>query len=212
MVASMLRSDFIPAADGTSDRLLIALHGLGDSAAGYRWLPDLMSLPWLNYLLVDAPDPYYTGFSWYDFGGDPAPGVERSRKEIFALLDQMRAKNFSTAKTTLFGFSQGCLMTLDVGLRYPSLFAGLVGVSGYFHEPEQLLRELSPIASRQRILFTHGKQDPLVPCAEVRLQAEQVRKAGIQIEWREFNKVHTIAGEEEMKVIRDFVARGYAGG
>ena len=32
------------------------LHGLGDSIEGYRWMPEALDLPWLNYLLVNAPD------------------------------------------------------------------------------------------------------------------------------------------------------------
>ena len=114
----------------------------------------------MNYLLVNAPDPYYGGYSWYDFAGNQDEGVRRSRKLIFELLDAQRAKGFPTEETVLFGFSQGCLMTIDTGLRYPHLFAGLIGVSGYVHEPEKLVTELSPLAKQQRFLVTHGYQDP----------------------------------------------------
>jgi len=33
--------------------------------------------------------------------------------------------------------------------------------------------------------------------------------AGLTIEWREYNKGHTIAGEEELSAIRDFIKAGY---
>jgi len=208
---AMLETEFYPASDKNSKRLLIALHGLGDSPAGYRWLPSALRLPWMNYLLVNAPDEYYGGYSWYDFDGNPASGIERSRKALFELLDAQRANGFATEDTVLFGFSQGCLMTLDVGFRYPHRFAGLVGVSGYVHEPAAVLKDLSPIAKEQRMLFTHGTQDPLIPCAEVRQQVDGLKAAGLKIEWREFAKVHTIAGEEELAVIRDFVSAGFPG-
>jgi phospholipase/carboxylesterase len=154
---------------------------------------------------VNAPDSYYGGFSWYDFAGEPGPGIIRSRKLIFDLLDAQRAAGFLTEQTTLFGFSQGCLMTVEVGFRYPHLFAGLVGVSGYVFEPEKLLKERSPVAARQRMMFTHGTQDPLIPFAEVRKQVQFLKAAGLSIEWREFVKAHTIAGEEELAVIRGFI-------
>src|SRR6476620_2931350 len=131
----MLTTEMVPAVKSGSGRLLLALHGLGDSMEGYRWLPEMLQLPWLNYLLVNAPDPYYGGFSWYDFAGDPAPGVERRRAALFGLLDAQRNAGYPTEKTFLFGFSQGCLMTLDTGLRYPHLFAGLIGISGYVLNP-----------------------------------------------------------------------------
>lgn len=206
----MLETEFYPATQKDSKRLLIALHGLGDSTAGYRWMPSALRLPWLNYLLVNAPDDYYGGYSWYDFAGNPGPGIERSRKLLFALLDAQRANGFPTEETVLFGFSQGCLMTVDVGFRYPHRFAGLVGVSGYVHEPARLLQELSPVAKEQRMLFTHGTQDPLIPCAEVRRQVDGLKSAGLNITWREFAKVHTIAGDEELDVIRDYVSGGFS--
>ena len=206
---AMLETEFYPASDKNSKRLLIALHGLGDSTAGYRWMPSALQLPWMNYLLVNAPDDYYGGYSWYDFDGSPGPGIERSRKMLFELLDAQRANGFATEDAVLFGFSQGCLMTLDVGFRYPHRFAGLVGVSGYVHEPAKLLADISPVAKEQRMLFTHGTADPLIPCADVRKQVDGLKAAGLKIEWREFAKVHTIAGEEELGVIRDFVSAGF---
>ncbi|MGI8967432.1 MAG: alpha/beta hydrolase, partial [Limisphaerales bacterium] len=159
------------------------------------------------YLLVNAPDNYYTGFSWYDFSTQPGVGIKRSRDFLFWLVDDLREKDFPTDQIILFGFSQGCLMMLEVGLRSPHLFAGLIGVSGYAHEPEKLLQELSPVARHQHFLITHGTQDTLIPFATVKKQIEQLQRAGLQIEWREFHKAHTIAGETELKVIRDFIEK-----
>jgi phospholipase/carboxylesterase len=200
----MLRAEFIPSAQAGSRSLLVALHGLGDSAAGYRWLPQALGLPWLNYLLVNAPDPYFGGYSWYDFAGEPAPGILRSRRLLLDLLETQRQQGWPSDHTFLLGFSQGCLMTVDVGFRHPHRLAGLVGISGYVHEPETLLRERSPVSAQQRMLFTHGTEDPLIPHAAVREQVRQLQGAGLGIEWREFPKAHTIV-EEELDVIRDFV-------
>ena len=205
----MLDTDFVPAKEKESRRLMILLHGLGDSMEGYRWAPAALQLPWMNYLFVNAPDTYYTGFSWYDFAGSAAPGIQRSREYLFKLLDGLRGKNFPTDQTVLFGFSQGCLMTIDVGLRYPHRFAGLIGVSGYVHVPEILLKELSPVAKQQRILMTHGTQDTLVPFAKVKEQVKFLQAGGLPIEWHEFHKAHTIAGEAELSVIRGFIESCY---
>jgi phospholipase/carboxylesterase len=125
------------------------------------------------------------------------------------LLDQLAARDFPSEKIVFGGFSQGCLLSLEIGARYPHRLAGIVGISGYVHEPEQLVKQLSPEASRQRFLVTHGTQDPLIPIEKVRPQMDILRRAGLQIDWREFVKVHTIAGEAEMSVIRDFVRNSY---
>ena len=204
----MLHTELIPSSH-KSRRLLIMLHGLGDSIAGYRWLPSALNLPWLNYLLVNAPDEYYGGYSWYDFVGDIIPGVRRSKKLLVELLDAQPAAGFPAEQTTLGGFSQGCLMALEVGLRYPHRLAGILGISGYVCSPEKLVAELSPVALKQRILMTHGTLDPLIPFALVREQVKLLKGAGLHIEWHEFMKAHTIAGELELAIIRKFIQAGY---
>jgi phospholipase/carboxylesterase len=128
---------------------------------------------------------------------------------IFDLLDDLRVRGFPTEQTTLGGFSQGCLMTIDVGLRYPHRFAGLVGISGWVFELEKLLQELSPVAAAQRLLVTHGPFDPIIPFDPVRRQVQQLQAAKLSVEWREFPKAHTIHGEPELMAIREFVRAGY---
>lgn len=203
----MLHSELIPAQQKDSRSLLIALHGLGDSIEGYRWLPEAMNLPWLNYLLVNAPDEYYGGYSWYDYEGDMAPGVARSQRLLSGLLDEQRNNGWPTLQTILGGFSQGCLMSLETGLRYPHKLAGIVGISGYVSDPQKLVKELSPVAREVPILVTHGTFDPIIPIEQSRPQMEFLKKAGLNLEWREFAKPHTIAGELELSVIRQFVQR-----
>jgi phospholipase/carboxylesterase len=204
----MLQSELIPAREKNSRRLMVMLHGLGDSIEGYRWLPEAMNLPWLNYLLVNAPDDYFGGYAWFDLN-DILPGVERSRKRLFEVLDDLRARGFPTDQITFGGFSQGSLMAIDVGLRYAQRFAGIVGISGWVCEPEKLLKELSPVARQQRLLLTHGTADPLLPIAQVRPQIPLLKAAGLEVEWVEFDKVHTII-EEELALVRDFVRAGYS--
>jgi phospholipase/carboxylesterase len=205
----MLETELIRAEQEMEPRLMIALHGLGDSMEGYRWLPQAMRLTWLSYLLVNAPDRYYTGFSWYPLDDNPGPAIERGRTLLFELLDQARGEGFAAEKIMVFGFSQGGLMAMEVGARYPHRLAGIVAVSGYIHEPERLLRELSPQARQQRFLMTHGTHDPLIPIDHARPQMEMLRKAGLRIDWREFAKAHTIDEELELPVLRDFVRDSY---
>ncbi len=207
-----LRAEFIPARQPASRRLMIVLHGLGDSSAGYHWLPPTLDLPWMNYLLLNAPDDYYGGYSWFDLDGDPAPGVARSMRLLNQVLDEQPQRGYPTEETVLFGFSQGCLMILETGLRYPGRFAGLIGVSGFLRDPAQLLREAPAQARQQRLLVTHGTLDPLIPCAGMRKQVQALRDGGIAVDWREFPKVHTIDGDRELAAIRNFVEAGYAAG
>jgi phospholipase/carboxylesterase len=100
-------------------------------------------------------------------------------------------------------------MAIETGLRYPHRLAGIVGISGWVFELENLLRTLPPAAQTQRLLVTHGQFDPLLPFAEVRQQVRQLQQAGLNVAWHEFPKEHSIHGEEEVAVIREFVRAGY---
>jgi phospholipase/carboxylesterase len=202
-----LHTDLIPARE-PSARLLVALHGLGDSMEGYRDVPQLLQIPSLNVLLVNAPDSYYGGFSWFDFAGDFQPGILRSRRLLTQLLDSLREK-YPTDQTVLFGFSQGCLMTMETGLRYPHTLAALIGVSGWVYDAEALVKDLSPVAKEQRILWTHGTRDTLLRIDEVRPKVETLKNAGLNIQWREFQKEHTFL-PQEFTLIREFILKAFA--
>jgi phospholipase/carboxylesterase len=200
----MLQTDLIAAQQSNSRNLLIALHGLGDSMEGYRWVPNALGRPDLNVLLVNAPDAYYGGFSWFDFASDPAPGIERSYGALALLLDDFRSRGFPTEKTILFGFSQGCLMTMETGLRYPHKLAGCIGVSGWVHQPERLLKQLSPVVKEQHFLVTHGSEDPLIRLDQARPTYHALEDAGIRIDFRVFSKPHTII-QEEIDLFEKFI-------
>ncbi|MDB6025106.1 MAG: serine esterase [Verrucomicrobiales bacterium] len=200
----MLDTELIPAQEKDSRRLMIVIHGLGDSMDGYRWLPSALRIPSMNYLLVNGPDGYYGGFSWFDIYENRSPGIKRSRELLFTLLDDMRGKGFPTEQTILFGFSQGCVMTIEAGCRYPHLLAGLIGISGWPHEPVELIAQRSSVATQQKLLITHGLQDTLVPFTDAKKGVQVLKDAGFQIAWHEYRKAHTII-EDEIELFREFV-------
>src|ERR1035437_837231 len=203
----MLKSLFIPAANSDSRRLMIVMHGLGDNLDSFRSLPAELNLPWLNFLLVNAPNPYYGGFSWFDFPGDPGPGADLSYFQLYEVLDAQREQGYPTEQTVVFGFSQGCLMMWEAGVRYPHRFAGCVGISGFTREPEQLLKLRSPCAAQQRFFITHGMMDNTIPIENSQQQMEQLKQAGLQVEWTEIIKAHTIEPYGEILLIRRAIQR-----
>ena len=207
MTDTDLHSVLVPASQSGSRRLMVVLHGLGDSLEGFRFLPHALQIPDLNYLLVNAPDHYFGGYSWYSYPHSNASGPEiaRSRKLLFKLLDTQRDKGFKSEDTFVFGFSQGCLMTLETGMRYPHRLAGCIGVSGYAHDVEDLLKEQSPVAKQQRFLLTHGTMDDVVPHARTGKQVQLLHEAGIHAQWKTFPKPHTIV-DAEFPLFRDFIA------
>jgi phospholipase/carboxylesterase len=202
----MLQTDFIPAQEKDSKHLMVVLHGLGDSMEGYRFLPQVLQLPWLNYLLVNAPDEYYDGYAWFPYpSNNMTPAVTRSRELLFELLDEQGERGFKSEETYMFGFSQGCMMAVEIGMRYPHKLAGIIGISGWAHEPDNLLADQAATAKDQKFLITHGTMDPMVPFSMAKDRFDQLKKGGLNIDWHSFPKEHTIHGEREITLIRNFV-------
>ncbi len=197
--------------------LLIVLHGLGDSSAGWEWLPGELQLPWLEYLLLDAPDAYFDGHSWFGislpmdgrFTGElpaiDATAVERSRRMIEDVLAREKAAGRGARDIAILGFSQGCLMTLETGLRHAEPLAGLVGISGWVHRPDALRSGAPGHARGVPVLMTHGTLDPLLGIEHVRPHATALRDAGFDLLWQEFEKEHTVAGRTEVQYIARFL-------
>ena len=52
--------------------------------------------------------------------------------------------------------------------------------------------------------------DDLLPIEESQKQVELVRQAGLQVEWKEIIKGHTIDPFGEMMLIRRFIERSFA--
>lgn len=200
---SLFTHKFIPARNpGPSPRVMAVFHGLGDSLHGFTWLPQALRLDGLSYLLVNAPDDYYGGFSWFDFtggGADLGPaiaGIRRSRGLVQGLLGELKAQGVAPADTFLFGFSQGCLMALDAGLRHGERLGGIVGVSGWLAFQEEYPAAFSPAAREQSFLVTHGTRDPLLPFSITRAQCAFLEAQGIKVRFRAYEKEHTMLPEE----------------
>ncbi len=188
---------YIPARiKGPQEKVMIVLHGLGDSILGYTWFPSELGVDELSFLLVNAPDSYYGGFSWYDFMEDSAPGIIRSRGLLLHLIEEVVTQGVLSENIYLFGFSQGCLMALDLGLRTSLKLGGIVGVSGYLSFQSDYPEQLSPVAQEQAFLLTHGMDDPVVPYAPSKRQYAFLKTLGIPLTFNTYQKDHTILPEE----------------
>jgi phospholipase/carboxylesterase len=208
---ALFQHKYIPARmPGPAEKLLVVLHGLGDSLHGFTWMPQELRIDSLSYLLVNAPDDYYGGFSWFDFTGGGAnmeaafAGIRRSRKLIQGLLAELAGQGVKPADTLLFGFSQGCLMALDAGLRAEAVLGGICGVSGWLAFPEEYPAAFSPAAASQTFLVTHGLRDPLLPFRRSQAQMTQLKALGINVTFKEYDKDHTIL-PEELRDIRNWL-------
>ncbi len=186
---------FIPA-KVPSKKIMIIMHGRGDSSEGFTMLPDFLKIDEMNYLLLDAPVEYFTGLSWYQLPPNQLPGISHSSRLLTETLDMLFEEEFSAEESFLFGFSQGSLLTFEFGARYPRALAGYIAVSGYIYDAEKLLEEMNAEAAASNWLCTHGIDDNVLPFETSKEQVELLQNGGLNVTFRAYDKDHSIDREE----------------
>ena len=187
-----------------SKRLMVILHGRGDSSAGFTWLPPYLNMDDMNYLLLDAPYDYYGGRSWYDLPPNQLEGIEYSSQILTEILDELFEEEFDISQSFLFGFSQGSLLTFEFGARYHKVFAGYMAISGYIYDPKKLLVEMNSEVKKAKWLCTHGTQDAVLPYLKSEAEVKILQDAGFAVEFRSYFKEHTI-DRDELEMIREWI-------
>ncbi len=196
-----LNNIFIPS-KVPSKKLMIILHGRGDSSDGFTFLPEYLNIDNMNYLLLDAPFEYYGGFSWYDLPPHQIEGIEYSRKILTDVLNTLFEEEFNAHESFLFGFSQGALLTFEFGARYEKVLAGYIAVSGYIYDADTLLQEMNQNVKTSNWLCTHGTYDEVLPFNTSKEQIEILQNGGFDIEFKSYQKDHTIAEDELMMLVK----------
>jgi phospholipase/carboxylesterase len=196
---------------------VIWLHGLG--ADGNDFVPmvqelDLAGLPGIRFVFPHAktmPVTINGGYvmrSWYDITGaeltrrEDETGLRASQLDVEALIAREKARGIPASRIILAGFSQGCAMTLQTGLRHPEKLAGMLCLSGYLPLASVAGAERTEASLATPIFMAHGRQDHVVPFARAQESAEVLRKLGYQIEWHEYMMQHSLCLEE----VRDISA------
>jgi phospholipase/carboxylesterase len=187
-----------------SKKLMIILHGRGDSSTGFSFLPPYLNIEDMNYILLDAPYDYFDGFSWYDLPPNQLGGILHSRTLLTETLDRLFEEEFNAYESFLFGFSQGSLLTFEFGARYKKVLAGYIAVSGYIYDAEKLLEEMNPNVKSSNWLCTHGTYDDVLPYETSKTQVEILQEGGFDIDFKSYDKPHTIA-EEELKMFEAWI-------
>ncbi|MEA1880294.1 MAG: serine esterase [Campylobacterota bacterium] len=189
-----------------SKKLMVILHGRGDSSQGFTWLPPYLNLDDMNYVLLDGPYDYFGGCSWYDLPPNQLHGIAQSSSLLAETLDILFEDTYDVEESFLFGFSQGSLLTFEFGARYYKRFAAYIAVSGYIYDTQNLLEEMNPEVKKSLWLCTHGTEDDVLPFETSSKQVAVLQDAGFDVEFKAYDKVHTIV-EDELKMIKEHIVK-----
>lgn len=200
---ALFNHSFLPAKK-KSNRLMIVLHGRGDSLKPFSEFDDELRIPEMNYLLLNAPRRFLGGYTWYGEPPFQKNGVMRIRQKMFQLLEELEAQGWQSQNIFLLGFSQGSLISADLAVNYPKKLAGVVGISGYFQFFPRWRTHLTAEAARTPWLMTHGYKDDILEISETKFGVNKLKDAGIQIDWVELDKKHVFE-EDEYPIIRRWI-------
>ena len=169
---------------GSVKKVVIFLHGYGADGADLFSLSDSLSeyLPDCFFASPDAPrkcgaSPF--GYEWFpipDIDGstitDMMQALATSEKLIIKLIDSYKKRfGLDYSDIVLLGFSQGCMISLNIGLRQLNDLAGIVGISGRLLMPESLKENKKE--KYPPVILIHGDADEVVPISSM-YEAEKV--------------------------------------
>ena len=148
---------------------VILCHGYGGDGKDISILANYWRahLPETIFLCPDAPERCAaspTGFQWFDLM-DQSPEQILSKsliaeKKLNKLIDEVKDKNnLNSDQISLSGFSQGCMMILQTGIKRKDKINSIVGYSGKVIDTEHLSKNIN---SRPNILLMHGDKDQVV--------------------------------------------------
>ncbi len=190
---------------------VIWLHGLG--ADGNDFVPlvnelDLSGLPGIRFVFPHAktmPVTINGGYvmrAWYDITGaeltrrEDEGGLRASQRDVEALIAREKARGIPASRIILAGFSQGCAMTLQTGMRHPEKLAGMLCLSGYLPLATVVGQERSEESLATPIFMAHGTHDNVVPFIRAQQSAQVLKELGYQVEWHQYTMQHSLCLEE----------------
>ena len=153
---------------------VILLHGYGGDGKDIS----MLTLNWKRFLpntVFLCPNGHekcsinQSGFQWFDLSkDDPKYITEQSLKAeqiIKKYINEVKELyKLNNSQICLSGFSQGCMMSINIGLTSDENFNCVVGFSGKIIDKDNLVKRIS---STTKMLLLHGDKDAVVPSSNL---------------------------------------------
>ncbi len=158
-----------PEKNGKINSVVLLLHGYGGNGEDIS----MLALNWKRYMpntVFICPNGHQTcainesGYQWFDLTKDDPNYILKeslsAEKIINKFLSEIKEEyKVENSRIILSGFSQGCMMSINIGLTSSQVFNCIVGFSGKIINTENLK---SRIKSHTQTLLIHGDQDDIV--------------------------------------------------
>ena len=158
-----------PENDNISNAVIL-LHGYGGDGDDISSL----TLNWKRFLpqtIFFCPNGHEkcpvnpSGYQWFDLSkDDPAYIIEetiKAEEKLNLYIKEIKSEyNLKNSNICISGFSQGCMMSINLGLTSEESFNCIVGFSGKIIDPSDISKR---IKSKPQMLLIHGDSDEIVP-------------------------------------------------
>ena len=148
---------------------VILLHGYGGDGNDIS----MLSLNWKRHLpntIFICPNGHETceinpsGYQWFDLTKDDPNYILKETKKAEEVLKKFineikEEYNLSNSNICLSGFSQGCMMSLNVGLTSEDKFSCIVGFSWKIIDQNDLKQRIKNLTN---VFLIHGELDDIV--------------------------------------------------
>ena len=158
-----------PEKDVKIENAVILLHGYGGDGKDIS----MLSLNWKRHLpntIFICPNGHEpcpinpSGFQWFDLSKDDPDYIlkesTKAEKKLFTFLDEIKNEyNLENKNICLSGFSQGCMMSINLGITSSQEYSCIVGFSGKIINQKDLKSRKKASTSA---LLIHGDSDQVV--------------------------------------------------
>jgi len=152
------------------DNAIILLHGYGGDGKDIS----MLTLNWKRFLkntIFLCPDAHEickinpSGFQWFDLNTEDTEYIlneaKKAENKLNQYIEEIKLEyKLNNSQICISGFSQGCMMSINVGLTSNERFNCIVGFSGKIIDVNDLSLR---IKKKTNILMIHGDLDQIVP-------------------------------------------------
>ena len=153
---------------------IILLHGYGGDGKDIS----MLTLNWKRFLpntVFLCPNGHekcsinQSGFQWFDLSKDDTKYIIKQSLKAEQIIKKYinevkELYKLNNSKICLSGFSQGCMMSINIGLTSDENFNCVVGFSGKIIDKDNLVKRIS---STTKMLLLHGDKDAVVPSSNL---------------------------------------------
>ena len=192
---------------------VIWLHGLGADGHDFEPIVPMLDVAApLRFVFPNAPVRPVTinggaeMRAWYDIDpGAPLSGtddIDASVAAIDQLVRQETERGIPRERVLLAGFSQGGVIALRLALTSLDRFAGVMALSTYLHDHENIQDQISFASIDVPIFMAHGQMDPMIPITRAITSREKLIELNYDLEWHEYGMGHQVCPEEITDIAR----------